>query len=391
MKPQALFGRLSVKTWTLLFMLCLYFVFCWVLYTATVEPLYGFLNPPSISADSDAYFQIAGLAKSDRAKVDVSGLVGYGGSPLGPITVALIGRTVFGVACINCVIFLMVIWWAGMVHGAERPLFALLVALNPQTIPTLMTLNKEVLAMAGIVAFAAYLYPRKDSAALRNSKWLLVTGIVFSILARWEQVAILFWFLAAQSKRWPFKANPRRAVVILLLVCSVAYAAAVHVLHINLAGFLVQLGEGGTVVRLYHIQEAGGYFLVAAPKILMNLAGRWVTPGYFFTVYWTDVFGKLDWQNVFIGPLHSLVMLVVIGVTFWKRRFRLSRPLIHLAVAYFIFTAINPFIQPRYMYPGFVLVALELSRRKDALEPAPELPSLPALPPSYRALPTGQS
>ena len=379
-----LFAPRSPVRWLLLFLFCLYCAFCWVDYTFSVEPLYGAMVPPSIAADSLAYFQIAGLG--DNQEIDASGLAGYGGSPLGPVTIALIGRNTLGVACVNCALFLLTLYWAGLIPGVRREIFALIMALDAQTLPTLMTLNKEILAISAMVAFAAYIYPDPASGSRRHSKLLLVAGILLSILARWEQAAILIWYLIADSQRWPFRGKPRRAVAVLLLVCSIAYALAVNVLHINLGGFVSQIEGGGLIVRLYSIQEKGGYFLVALPKILMNIAGRWVTPSYFFGEYWTTSFGSSDWQNAYIGPLSSLFMSAVIAFAFLRGRFRLSRPLIHLAVAYFIFTTINPFIQPRYMYPGFAILALELSRRRASLEPVLELPKLPSLPESYKAL-----
>ena len=378
---DTIFGMKQPKTWLLIFACFLYFALCWVAYTFLVAKTYGALDPPGIAADSADYFEVA--ARVADQGVALRGLVGVGGSPLGPMTVALLGgQSEFGVACVNCLLFLLTIWWAGFIPGVRRELFVLLMALNLQTLPSLMTLNKEILAIAGLVAFAAYLYPR-DSFHKRGSIFLLAAAIVLSILARWEQVFILFWYLIAEANFSPVRGKPRRAVVALLLLASAAYAAAVHVVHADLGGFISQIEGGGTIVRLYSIQEKGGYFLVAFPKILMNLAGRFVTPAYFLNEYWVSLPEAKDWQNAYVGIFASLAMLSIIGVAFLMNRFRLSRPLIHLTVIYFICTAINPFIQPRYMYPGYALLALELSRRRRSLEPAPDLPLPPALPRSY--------
>jgi hypothetical protein len=82
-------------------------------------------------------------------------------------------------------------------------------------------------------------------------------------------------------------------------------------------------------------------------------------------------------------------MLIVLAYVIVRGRFRLDRPLIHLTVIYFICTAINPFIQPRYIFPSYVLLALEMSRKLQALEPVKPLRKLPPLAPSYRALQSG--
>ena len=379
-----LFEIRSRKSWLIIFGLFVYFAFCWATYTATVEPLYGDQNPDTISADSAAYFQLAGMQDpSGEGSVDKGSLVSLGGSSLGPVAIAVIFRGAFGVACFNCVLFLVVIWWASKIPGVRGDWFALIMVVNPQTIPTLMTLNKEILAIAGMVAFSRYLYSRGASTGSKSSKSMLFLGIVFSILGRWQQVIIVFWYLAAESRWSPVRGKARWSLVTLLLALSIGYAAVVHILHINLQGFLIQTAGGGTIVRLNHIQDMGGYFLIAPLKILMNIAGRFVTPAYFLHDYWLENFGN-SLQNRYIGILASLDMLITIFLLLAMDRLRASRPMIRLAFVYFICTAVNPFVQPRYMYPGFALLALELSRRRSSLEAVQPLPAPPPLPPSYR-------
>jgi len=379
------------RSWLLIFGCLLYFAFCWIMYTFTVEPLYGAVNTYTIEADSGAYFSRAGFddpVSGGRSPegIDRGGLVSFGGSTLGPTVLSLIGRTLFGVACLNCLLFLITVRWAGSIPGVRREIFVLLMAIEPQTLPTLMTLNKEIFAIAGLVSFAAYVFRRRASISGKGPKLLLFASLILSVFARWEQLIIPIWYLVSESRWSPVRRRPRRAIVMLLLFCSVAWATAVHLLHLNFGGFIQQAtGGSGTVSKLYSIQDKGGYFLVALPKILMNIAGRWVTPMYFFTGYWTEDFGN-SLQNHYIGILSSLVMLIVLGWTIVRGRFRLTRPLVYLALCYFIFTAINPFVQHRYIFPGYCLLALELSRRKESLEAVKALKKLPGLPPSYRAL-----
>ena len=272
------FKTRALRNWLLILSFCFYLAVSWVLYSITVDPMYGMMSPPTIGADSGTYFQMAGLSEAaNNSAVDQSSLVNLGGSSLGPVAVALVFRTTFGVACFNVALLLLTIWWAGLIPGVSRELFAFLVAIDLQTIPTLMTLNKEVLAIAGMVAFCVYVYKRRDGSSRLVSRTFLMMAVVLSILARWEQIAILFWYIALQWRRSPLRMRPRTAVVALLLCCSLGYAAAVHVLHVNLEGFVKQAEGGGTISLLYKIQERGGYFLVAAPKILMNMLGQ---PGY---------------------------------------------------------------------------------------------------------------
>ena len=390
-RQLALFQKFQKETWILIFGCLLYFFFCWILFSMTVDPMYGVQKPPAIAADSNAYFVSAGLNGGNESDgVDQGSLLNLGGSSLGPVAVAIVCRTPFGVACFNCILFLIVLWWAGTIPGVRREYFAVMMALIPQMVPTLMTLNKEMLGIAGLVAFAAYLYGGseggKNRRSRRGSKWLLFAAFLFSMFARWEQVLIPLWYLAAESRISPVRGRPGRAIAALLAVCSVGWFAVVHIVHLNLGGFLVGVsGGGGVLTRLYTIQENGGYFLVALPKVIMNIAGRWVTPGYFLGPYWEEDFGN-SWQNAYIGELTSLCMLGFLAFALLRGRFRLSHPLIHLTSIYFICTAVNPFVQPRYIYPAYALLLMELSRRKEDSEQVAPFWTPPALAPSYKMM-----
>jgi hypothetical protein len=375
-----------VQTWGLVFLLCIYFAICWGMYTVAVEPLYGALEEPTIGADSAAYFEAADDLSGQKASA--SSQLSLGGSTLGPGLVALVFRTPFGVAWFNCALFAASLWWAGMVPGVNRVYFAMLLAIQPQMLPTLMTLNKEMMAIAGLLSFCAYIYAGQEQGKRRGSVFYLFAALVLSFMGRWQQILILFWYLAMEARRSPLRGKPRKAIVVLLMLISVAWVAGVRILHLNLGGFIIAVEGAGTAARLYGIQEKGGYFLVALPKIIMYLAGRWVTPAYFFYDYWMQE-PDLNWENAYFGILGSLCMLLLLGYVIVRGRFRLDRPLIYLTAIYFICTAVNPFIQPRYIFPSYVLLALEMSRRSQALEPVKPLRKLPPLAPSYRALQSG--
>ncbi len=386
-RPEGLFVSRPAQTWGLIFLICMYLVFCWGLYTIAVEPLYEAANPPTIGADSSAYFDAA----DDLTKPQTSSAtrLSLGGSTLGPGIVGLIFRTPFGVAWFNCALFALTIWWAGRIPGVNRVYFSMLMAVEPQTLPTLMTLNKEMMAIAGLVSFGAYIYGGQERGKRRGSLFFLLVALILSFMGRWQQILILFWYLAMEARWSPFRGKPWRSVWTLLLFISIGWVTALKLLHINLGGFVATVeGGNGMAARLYAVQAKGGFFLIALPKIIMYLAGRWVTPTYFLNDYWTEDWNN-SWQNQYIGILGSLYMVLALAYIIMRGRFRLGRPLIYLTLLYYICTATNPFIQPRYVYPAYVLLALEMSRKKDTLEPVKPAWKPPALPPSYRVLPPG--
>ena len=387
MRPEGLFVSRPVRIWGLVFLLCMYLVFCWAMYTVAVEPLYEVMNPPAIGADPGAYFEAA--EDLTKPKTSSATRLSLGGSTLGPGLVGLVFRTPFGVALFNCVLFAICVWWAGRIPGLNRLRLSILMVIEPQMLPTLMTLNKEMLAIAGLVSFGAYIYSGQNEGKRRGSVFYLIVALILSFMGRWQQMLILFWFLAAESRRSPFRGKPWRSIVALLMFISIGWVTALKVLHIDLGGFVATVeGSGGMAARLYAVQAKGGFFLIALPKIVMYLAGRWVTPAYFLHDYWFEDWYN-NWQNQYIGILSSLFMVLMLAYFFIRGRFRMHRPLIYLATIYFICTATNPFIQPRYIYPAYVLLAMELSRRQDVLEPVKPLWKPPAMPPSYRAAQSG--
>ena len=232
MRPKTLFDSHPARKWGLVFLLCMYLVFCWGLYTVTVEPLYEAANPPTIGADPGSYFEAA----KDLSMPQTSSAtrLSLGGSTLGPGLVGLVFRTPFGVAWFNCALFAATVWWAGRVPGLNRVHFSMLMAIEPQMVPTLMTLNKEMMAIAGLASFCAYIYGGQEHGKRRGSMFYLVAALILSFMGRWQQILILFWYLAMESRRSPFMGKPWKSLVALLMFISIGWVTALKLLHIDL-------------------------------------------------------------------------------------------------------------------------------------------------------------
>jgi hypothetical protein len=367
-------------SWLAIGGLCLYLSLCWIWYTFSVEPLYGFPKVYSIVADSNAYFLAAGI---DPVGGQSSGAVstdqiGLGGSVIGPAIVATIFRNEFGVAIFNCFLFAFSVWAASSVPGLKKRVFVFLLMADALTVPALLTLNKEILALAGCALFAKYLYAKK------NRKVLMFFCLVISTMARWQQTAFILIFMFMRSRK-VFRNRPKTVVFVLLMFLSAAWAAIAWRFSGLLASYtaLESSITTGTIARLNSLQNKGGFFLAVWPKVLMNVSGRLLQVNYFLTEWIHSDFHEL--QNTVIGNLHSLVMLALLGVMIVRGRFRLGRPLVHFALFYMIFSSVSPLIQNRYEYPAYVLLAMEMSRKKESLEPLKTMKLL-AMIPSYQVM-----
>jgi hypothetical protein len=381
--PRGRFLLKPLRSWLMIGAFGLYIAVCGVIFTLSVQPIYG-LSVYLVAADSDTYFSAAGL---DQDKVgsepeQYSDLVGLGGSVVGPVIIATIGRNRYGVAVINCLLFLLTIQVAAAVPGLSRRVFAGLLMLNALTVPALITLNKEILAIAGLAFFAKYLYSKK------RPLWLLGVIVILSTMARWQQTAFIFIYLVMEWRHSPLRQRPKTAIAALILFVSAAWAVIAWRFGGLIAAYASLQGEitSGTISRLNAIQSKGGFFLVVWPKILMNVSGRLVQVQYFAHEWIESDFHDL--QNTVIGNLHSIAMLLMLGVMVATGRFRLARPLVYFTFIYLILTSVSPLIQNRYEYPAYALLAMEMARKKESLEPVEPFWVPPRVPNSYLQVPS---
>ncbi len=355
-----IFSPHALSSWSVLGIGCLYVLFCWGLFFHSVDPIASFSTRLFVGADSNQYWEAAGFADPNAPAAESTELP-IGTNLLGPVLLAKIFRTQGMVAVFDCTLLLLIVISAGKVPGVRRDLFLLLLLADAATIPTLITLNKEIVAIAGLIFFAQYIYSKK------RHLWLLAIAILFSAFARWEQVLILLLYLGLESRFSPFRRRHRTGLFAFVLVISVVYPIAYRFAHVNLAAFLIQAEGAGTIVRLDNLQAKGAFFLVVWPKILMNLAGRLITPSYFLGPFWSEDFRFL--QTQVFGNLHNVALIGLFFAAWVKGRMRLSRPLPYIIMLYLVMTAVSPFVQSRYEYPIYALLCLEMSRTEASLEP----------------------
>jgi hypothetical protein len=349
--PLGLFRPKPVGSWVAIGALLVYLVLCWGAFFAFVQ------GSPKlhIESDSTTYFVMAGVIPSTDAPEDQ--LVSFGGNLLGPVLLATILRDPSVVVIFNCLLFAAMINIAGLVPGVQRRFFFLLMAINAQTLVSIATLNKEILASLGLVAFVA------SRLGNRHRKLLLAVAILFSLMARWEQVAILLLYVVLESRRSPFRHRHKTALLFVVAMLSIVYSLAIRLSPVDVNAFLVQAEGAGILTTLNNIQSSFGFPIVLLPKALMNLFNRLLTPGYFLTDTYIDPYFDYDFydlQNQIVIHLQTLAMAALFIAAAWKRRLSLSEPVAFLVALYIVCTSVSPFIQPRYQYPIYPLLCVQL-------------------------------
>jgi hypothetical protein len=345
------FGLVKHKPvfWAVLVAILVYLALCtWALLSIEQPYVLG-TGGLRLGADSTLYFEAATLAHISPESV---AFISFSGNLLGPVAIAYLLGSPFNVFVLNILLFLASIAIAARITDVRWTTFAILLMVNAETFASIVSLNKEILALFSITLFAFFLHQQK------RSKILLCLVLLLSLLVRWEQVAIMLLFLAQQYFR-PLARRPKTTLSMLILILSVAYPIALQRHSQDLSSFTAQSETSATVLLLDNIQAHFGYPIVVVPKLLLNIMGRLLTPGFILRSLTEP--GPLDLQNDIVINLHSvaITMLIIYGIA--RKRLNLNQPAILFCAIYLLITAVNPFVQTRYQYPVYVLFALEIA------------------------------
>jgi hypothetical protein len=368
----------SLNKWLFMWTFCLYLAFCWVCFFAFEQPRYNHESNSRFGADSPTYWDAVGY-RNEHADSG-SPLVGFGTNLYGPVTIGTVLKSGIAVGIFNIFLFFVAVEIACSIPGVDRYRLLFLLMLCPETAPALVTLNKEILVLFSALLLAKYVYSTKRS-------WLLLgTVLVFSFFTRWEQVAIIFLFLFLRRKGSIFERKPQLAVVFVVAVLTVSYSLIAMLPGSGIGGFTRYAREANTIAKLNAIQTHFGFPLVLAPKIIMDISGQMITPLAYFR--WLANNGFSDIHSSLIIPLFSIVLIPVMVIAYRRGKLNPGRPIALLIIIYLLVVAVTPFVQPRYNYFVYVLLALELAKKEG---PEEELQLKEVAAPSPGWLPPGHA
>jgi hypothetical protein len=337
-----------------LFMVALIPLFFWI-----VQPSLLGKNGLRIGADTALYLWYAGL-DSDAALLktayhvetpypDEFTLVAFGGNFLGPWLIATTLKSNFLIMLFNYVLFFISLHYLFKLSGIQSKMLLTLLLINPITAVSILTLNKEIIVLLAAALFAYYLESSR-------SKLMLLIVLAVSMVARWEQTACVVIFLLLTSRLNPWR--KRRAFTIFLVVAGITVIYPQVAPLIN-SVFLATNEVGGRLMTsLGWLQEHYLFAVALIPKLLMNFAGTFLGMFYTYKTWdWNDL------QNSFIGPLSSVLLVIVMVAVISSKRLNLRKDLIYYSVLFMVILSASPFLQPRYMYPIYVFACIELSRK----------------------------
>jgi hypothetical protein len=358
----------SLKKWLFMWGFCFYLAFCFACFFAFEQPRLNHDTYIRFGADSPTYWD--GVEYRDQHPHGSSVLVSFTGNLLGPVMLGALLRTGFAVACFNIVLFFIAVEIACTIPGVNRYRLLFFLAICAETAPALVTLNKEIMVLVSALLFAKYIY------AKRRSYIMLAIVFAASIFARWEQIAILLLFLFLNRKKSIFTRKPWLAVFTVLAILTVLYPLIVRLPGSRIGAFTQYARGANTIAKLNRIQSNFGFPLVVVPKMIMDVFGELLRPFTFLGEYY--MLGYADIHSIFIIPLFSIALASLLYMAYKRGLLHPRRPIALLIIVYAMVTAVTPFVQPRYNYFIYVLLALELSRTENgerrALVSSPPIP-----------------
>jgi hypothetical protein len=363
--PWPLLRRRSWLEWLFYAVLLLCLAVSLWSYYRYVDPWIEGTSNIRFGADSDRYWEYARAGDGSLA-------VSLSTNFFGPVLLAMAVKSGLGVMLVNIGMFLLALRIAFSIPHIDRGLVGLLLVLNPAILPALTTLNKEIFVLLASVMTAKYFYSGR-------SRLLLAATLLLLLCARWEMVAVLVLYLLAC--RLGLRDHPGWLLILVIAGITVAYPFAFRVLGVDPIGFDYLLSGAGTILVLDRIQVAFGFPLVLVPKALMLLVGTPISPRFY-----TDnmIFDRdfADYQQGIFQPLACLALVLVLLYAWRTGRLSLARPIAVLSYLTLILTAASPFIQSRYIYGIYVLLAVDIARPRELGEEAavsapPPRPALP--------------
>jgi hypothetical protein len=297
-------------------------------------------------ADSSTYHE---AARGELDQVDgVEGVIGISGNFLGPLLVlALAGDNYYVVLMLNALImFLAVRSISDSLNLDSLKLLAVLLA-NPLTISSLLSVNKEIIAIAFIALMVNGLVTRSVLA--------LMAALAVSFLVRWQLTAYLVVVLAMANRWNPMRNHRLGSLLVLLIAISVAYVQLAEVfeaVRLNFETAAEDYEGSGTFQWLVKLQEQGWYWLVFPFKAahLLFATGlrfdRLADPTVIYNDTWV--------------LLHSTATLALFLILWWSRRVTIANDVVYVSLVYLAVFALTPIYASRYFYPVYVFWSMAL-------------------------------
>jgi hypothetical protein len=299
-----------------------------------------------IAADSTVYIYFADTLREGRPDPFVlAALTTFPNNLWVPVLLALALNSTVAVVLANYLFFTVAILLCRKCFAISTSLFVCLLALNPTTMISLLSVNKESVDFLSVALFFF--------ARFRRNKWILFLALAVALVNRFELCALMVVFMVAESALNPVRR--RRWMTLAMVTLCLGIALPLFGSH-SLSARFEEARLGGMVTWLDLLEMHYLYPLAVVPKVAENLFGELINVSAWKTYTLSDL------ANSYILLFNNLAALTVFIVLIGRRLLTLKANAVYFAAMGCILMASAMVIQPRYFYFVYVLLCLQAAR-----------------------------
>lgn len=319
---------------------------------------------PSLNGDIKLKFYFDTLTYYERAKLfsneqpfSFLGLYEMAiNNTFGPVVLGFVtNNNPYLIWVINLVIYFICANYLIKILDLKIPYFHLLVYLNLITWISIVTLNKEIFIFASLASLIYY---------LNNKNLLSLTLVILSgFLVRWQMVLFSLVVIVLLSRVYMPKDNRKFNLISLLLGLSI-------LLPIYLSDYISSIqywrnysisihGEGTGLYEYWTMMDANFLYIISFPFKLLHLT---VLNAIDFLIFPKI---NLDYFHNFSEILQSFAFIYLYFIIFIKKGLRkLNNDILYITIIYFIIFVVVQYFTPRYLFGGYILLCILISREK---------------------------
>lgn len=333
-----------------------YTLFCFYFYLTFVSPEMQGLVYFRVGADSKTYIEIAKFYGS-LSNFPIEEAISISSNLFGPVVLILgTNYNFLLIFMLNLLLIALSLKSLFKYYKLDRFFFLFALIINPITLASITTVNKEVLGLCGIIFFLCYFKSGKIS--------YLLLALILSFFTRWQQFVVVLALIPYLKIIHSRNKGEILMPTLALLGASLIYPFIAP--YIDFTGDTKKQNiqeqfssAGGILVILNTLQNNFLYFIVFPVKALINYIGN--LPRLTSLL---DPNDRTDLYNrLLLG--HQFLMFLLISWTLFKGRYKLVYTETQIIILYSIIYCVSLNINYRYFYPIYPLfIILALSRRK---------------------------
>lgn len=292
-------------------------------------------------ADSPTYHAaVAGELPGFDVDTD---LINISANYLGPfIILKALGSNYWLIFVFNLIVFYASVRAISVALDIKASRFAVVLLLNPLTVSSLLSVNKEIIAFASIALLLCGLK--------RSSIGYLFLAVLLAVLVRWQMAVVVGlvyfsgWFLGKGIKyRGLYIVLLSIVISIGWLVFSDFFSGVREVLE-NTAD---EHEGSGIFVMLNSLQEQGLYWLAWPIKAALMIFG--------LGLRFDRILALDNVYNDLMIVLFSFSMLIMFALLLKRGKATVRHDLFFISLIYILIFTLSPIFSPRYFYPVYVI------------------------------------